>query len=57
MLVLCREGKVDLVVQGLFRIPDFEEDEKPTDQARVSSGSSDHQPSRRSQSWCKLSLR
>jgi hypothetical protein len=44
MLVLCREGKMDLVVQGLFRIPHFEEDEKPTDQARVSSGSSDHQP-------------
>jgi hypothetical protein len=44
MLVLCREGKMDLVVQGLFRIPHFEEDQKPTDQARVSSGSSDHQP-------------
>jgi hypothetical protein len=44
MLVLCREGKMDLVVQGLFRVPHFEEDEKPPDQARVSSGSSDHQP-------------
>jgi hypothetical protein len=44
MLVLCREGKMDLVVEGLFRIPHFEEDEKPTDQAKVSSGSSDHQP-------------
>jgi hypothetical protein len=35
MLVLCREGKMDLVVEGLFRIPHFEEDEKPTDQPKV----------------------
>jgi hypothetical protein len=35
---------MDLVVQGLFRVPHFEEDEKPPDQARVISGSSNHQP-------------
>jgi hypothetical protein len=44
MLVLCREGKMDLVVEGLFRVPHFEGEEEPADQARVSSGSSDHQP-------------
>jgi hypothetical protein len=44
MLVLCREGKMDRVVEGLFRTPHFEKDEKPMDQAKVSSGSSDHQP-------------
>jgi hypothetical protein len=44
MLVLCREGKMDLVVEGLFRVPHFEEDEEPAGQAGVSSGSSDHQP-------------
>jgi hypothetical protein len=43
MLVLCREGKMDLVIQGLLRIPHFEEDEEPTGQARVSSGSLDHE--------------
>jgi hypothetical protein len=36
MLVLCREGKMELVVQGLFRVPHFEEDEGPAGQARVS---------------------
>jgi hypothetical protein len=44
MLVLCREGKLNLVVQGLFGIPHLEEDEKPSDQARVSSELLDHQP-------------
>jgi hypothetical protein len=44
MLVLCREGKMDLVVDGLFRVPHFEGEEEPTGQARVSSGSLDHQP-------------
>jgi hypothetical protein len=44
MLVLCREGKMDLVVEGLFRVPHFEGEEEPAGQARVSSGSSDHQP-------------
>jgi hypothetical protein len=44
MLVLCRKGKMDLVVEGLFRIPHFEGEEEPAGQARVSSGSSDHQP-------------
>jgi hypothetical protein len=44
MLVLCREGKMDLVVDGLFLVPHFEGEEEPAGQARVSSGSSDHQP-------------
>jgi hypothetical protein len=44
MLVLCREGKMDLVVEGLFRVPHFEGEEEPVGQARVSSESSDHQP-------------
>jgi hypothetical protein len=44
MLVLCREGKMDLVSNGLFRIPHFEGNERPADQAKASSGSSDHQP-------------
>jgi hypothetical protein len=44
MLILCREGKVELVNNGLFRIPHFEEDKEVLGQAKVSSGSSDHQP-------------
>jgi hypothetical protein len=44
MLVLCREGKTELVNNGLFRIPHFEEDKKPSGQDKASSGSSDHQP-------------
>jgi hypothetical protein len=35
---------MDLVVEGLFRVPHFEGEEEPAGQARVSSGSSDHQP-------------
>jgi hypothetical protein len=30
MLVLCREGKMEFLNNGLFRIPHFEEDEKPS---------------------------
>jgi hypothetical protein len=44
MLVLCREGKMVLLSQGLFRVPHFDDNEEPLGQARVSSGSSDHQP-------------
>jgi hypothetical protein len=44
MLVLCREGKMEFVNNGLFRIPHFEEDEKPLGQDKASSGSSEHQP-------------
>jgi hypothetical protein len=44
MLVLCREGKMELVNNGLFRIPHFEKDKEVSGQAKVSSGSSDHQP-------------
>jgi hypothetical protein len=44
MLVLCREGNMDLAVDGLFRVPHFEGEEESAGQARVSSGSSDHQP-------------
>jgi hypothetical protein len=44
MLVLCREGKMELLNKGLFRIPHFKEDEKPSGQDKASSGSSEHQP-------------
>jgi hypothetical protein len=44
ILVLCREGKMELVNNGLFRIPHFEEDKKPSGQDKASSGASDHQP-------------
>ena len=44
MLVLCREGKMELLNNGLFRIPHFEEDKKPSGQDQASSGSSEHQP-------------
>jgi hypothetical protein len=50
MLFLCREGKMDLVVEGLFRVPHFEVDEEPAGQAKVSSGSSDHQPKKKPKS-------
>jgi hypothetical protein len=43
MLVLCREGKVDLLSQRLFKVLHFEEDEEPSGQARTSSGSANHQ--------------
>jgi hypothetical protein len=44
MLVLWREGKMELVNNGLFRTPHFKEDKEVSGQTRVSSGSSDHQP-------------
>jgi hypothetical protein len=44
MLVLCREGEMEFLNNGLFRIPHFEEDEKPSGQDKASSGSSEHQP-------------
>jgi hypothetical protein len=45
MLVLCREGKMEFLPnKGLFRIPHFEEDEKPSGQDKASLGSSEHQP-------------
>jgi hypothetical protein len=44
MLVLCREGKMEFLNNGLFRIPHFEEDKKPSGQDKASSGSSEHQP-------------
>jgi hypothetical protein len=44
MLVLCREGKMELVNNGLFRIPHFEENRKPSGRDKASSGSSEHQP-------------
>jgi hypothetical protein len=40
MLILCREGKMEFSNNGLFRIPYFEEDEKPSGQDNASSGSS-----------------
>jgi hypothetical protein len=44
MLVLCREGKMEFLNNGLFRIPHFEEDEITSGQDKASSGSSEHQP-------------
>jgi hypothetical protein len=44
MLVFCREGKMEFMNNGLFRIPHFEEDKKPSGQDKASSGSSEHQP-------------
>jgi hypothetical protein len=43
MLILCREGKMEFLNNGLFRIPHFEEDEKPSGHNKASSGSSEHQ--------------
>jgi hypothetical protein len=44
MLILCREGKMEFLNNGLFRIPHFEEDKKPSGQDKASLGSSEHQP-------------
>jgi hypothetical protein len=42
MLILCREGRMEFLNNGLFRIPHFEEDKKPSGQDQASSGSSEH---------------
>jgi hypothetical protein len=34
MLVLCREGKMDLAVDGLFRVPHFEGEEEQVEGGR-----------------------
>jgi hypothetical protein len=47
MLVLCREGKMEFLNNGQFRIPHSEEDKKPSGQDKASSGSSEHQPLRK----------
>jgi hypothetical protein len=57
MLVLCREGNMDLVVEGLFRVPHFEGEGEPADQTRVSSGSSDYQPLKKKPNRDKRSRR
>jgi hypothetical protein len=57
MLVLCREGKMEFLNNGLMRIPHFEEDEKPSGQDKASSGTSEHQPLKRRRRRCKLSQR
>jgi hypothetical protein len=44
MLVSCREGKMEFLNNGLFRIPHFEEDEKPFGQDKATLGSLEHQP-------------
>jgi hypothetical protein len=44
MLVLCREGKVDEISVGLFRILHFEGEEEPAGRTKASSGSGDSQP-------------
>ena len=47
LLKLCREGKMDLLDSGLFRIMGFSEDKVPAGKARTSSGSAEHQPPRK----------
>jgi hypothetical protein len=44
MLILCQEGRMEFLNNGLFRIPHLEEDKKPSSQDQASSGSSEHQP-------------
>jgi hypothetical protein len=44
MLDLCREGKMEFLNNGLFRVPHFEEDRKPSGQDKASSGTLEHQP-------------
>jgi hypothetical protein len=44
MLVLCREGKLDLMGNNLFRVLHFEEDKEPADRARSSPDTSVSQP-------------
>jgi hypothetical protein len=44
MLVLCREGKMELVGNNLFQVLYFEGDEEPAGRARSSPDSSDSQP-------------
>jgi hypothetical protein len=44
MLVLCREGKMEFLNNGVFRIPHLEEDKKSSGQDKATSGSSEHQP-------------
>jgi hypothetical protein len=44
MLNLCREGRMEFLNNGLFRIPHFQEDKKPSGQDKASSGSSEHLP-------------
>jgi hypothetical protein len=47
MLVLCREGKMDEILRGLFRILHFEGEKKPSGRTKSSSGSGDNQPSKK----------
>jgi hypothetical protein len=44
MLVLCREGKMELVGSNLFRVLHFEEDEEPAGRVRSSPDTADNQP-------------
>jgi hypothetical protein len=44
MLVLCQEGKMELVGNHLFRVLHFEEVEKPAGRTRSSTDTSDSQP-------------
>jgi hypothetical protein len=47
MLVLCREGKMELVGNNLFRVLHFEENEEPAGRARYSPDTLDSQPSKK----------
>jgi hypothetical protein len=44
MLVLCREGKVDLLGNNFFRVLHFEEDEEPAGRTRSNPEATDSQP-------------
>jgi hypothetical protein len=44
MLVLCWEGKMEFLNNGLCTVPHFEEDRKSSGQDKASSESSEHQP-------------
>jgi hypothetical protein len=44
MLVLCREGKMELVGNNLFRVLHFGEDEEPAGRVRYSPDTADSQP-------------
>jgi hypothetical protein len=44
MLILCREGKVELIIKGLFWVMGYDEGDVLAGRARTSSGSPEHQP-------------
>jgi hypothetical protein len=57
MLLLCREGKMDLVVDGLFRVPHFEGKRNLQAKLGLAQGLQIINPLRRSQNQDKRSRR